>query len=238
MAYHDFLTRYFARREDGRAEPIEPPKIEPLEMPDPVKLSGKAKGGIIAAAITAALALVYVNEGGYVNHPNDRGGATRYGITEKVARQAGYTGHMRDFPKHCAPGSKVCADAIYTRKYIDGPGYRPLAGMSRGVFFEIVDSAVLHGPLRASRWFQESLNEKCGASLKVDGRVGPATVGAFERCQIEAGARQSCLAIVDRMDAKQAAFFHAIVRNRPSQRVFLKGWLAHRVGNVDRKECG
>ena len=29
-------------------------------------------------------------EGGYVNDPNDSGGETNYGVTEKVARDNGY----------------------------------------------------------------------------------------------------------------------------------------------------
>ena len=38
-------------------------------------------------------------EGGYSNRPADRGGATRWGVTEKVARSHGYRGDMRTFPR-------------------------------------------------------------------------------------------------------------------------------------------
>ena len=43
-------------------------------------------------------------EGGYSDDPDDRGGKTRFGITEATAAKHGYTGHMEDitlnFAKH------------------------------------------------------------------------------------------------------------------------------------------
>ena len=38
-------------------------------------------------------------EGGYSDHPADRGGPTRWGVTEAVARAHGYAGSMRHFPR-------------------------------------------------------------------------------------------------------------------------------------------
>ncbi len=38
-------------------------------------------------------------EGGYVNNQVDKGGVTKYGITEAVARKKGYKGNMKDLPR-------------------------------------------------------------------------------------------------------------------------------------------
>ncbi|MCD9731087.1 hypothetical protein LVT16_28205, partial [Klebsiella pneumoniae] len=41
-------------------------------------------------------------EGGYIDHPSDKGGPTRWGITQTTARAHGYTGDMRNLPRETA----------------------------------------------------------------------------------------------------------------------------------------
>lgn len=50
----------------------------------------------------AVIQKVFDAEGGYSNHKNDKGGKTKYGITEKLARSLGYKGEMADMPKEVA----------------------------------------------------------------------------------------------------------------------------------------
>lgn len=193
-------------------------------------MSAKVKGGV-AASVTVILAAIFAVEGGYVNDPADRGGETNMGITKKVAVAHGYSGPMRDLPKGVARD-------IYIATYIEAPGFMPIVAAEPAVAEELVDSGVNMGPVRPSRWFQQSLNHLAGAKLKVDGRVGPASVAAFKGYQLRVGRVPSCVAMLDRLDAVQLAFYDGLVRADPTQKRFYKGWKRMRIGNVDRRHCG
>jgi lysozyme family protein len=60
-----------------------------------------------------------------VNHPADRGGPTRFGITEAVARAHGYAGPMALLPREEAA-------AIYRRLYWLRPRFDQVARALRG----------------------------------------------------------------------------------------------------------
>ena len=65
--------------------------------------------------IDGLIAGVVAREGGYVDHPADRGGPTRFGITEAVARAGGYAEAIRQLPRSVA-------EDIYRTRYWKGPG--------------------------------------------------------------------------------------------------------------------
>ncbi len=193
------------------------------------KVAPKAAGGIAAAAL-AMIAGVIAVEGGYVNHPADPGGETHMGITKAVAVQNGYTGPMRTLPREVA-------ESIYYRRYLIQPGYAPLVTIDAAVTEELFDTTVNMGPARPSTWFQQSINILCGATLATDGRVGPGTIAAYRACQGKLGASNLCVATLANLDAAQGTEYARLVRVNPKLKVFYKGWVAHRVGNVDRRKC-
>jgi len=200
-------------------------------------MSGAKKGGIASAAVLAILAAIYANEGGFVDHPSDPGGATNHGVTQAVARANGYTGDMRYFPRHCLGPQTACADEIYIDKYMKRPGFWPLIEIDPPIAKELIDSGVNLGPPKPSRWFQASINDLCSTALTVDGKVGPATRKAYGDCRANKGP-SVCVAMLDKLDAKQKAEYARLVRVNPRLKVFYKGWVNHRIGNVDRRECG
>ena len=100
-------------------------------------------------------------EGGYVAHPADRGGPTRYGITEAVARAHGYSG-----PKARLPRDE--AAAIYRRLYWLRPRFDQVAERAPRVAAELFDTGANMGPAVAAT-FQPGVG---GCSVMADGTFG------------------------------------------------------------------
>ena len=69
------------------------------------------------AAVDRLIEALIDREGGFVDHPADKGGPTCFGITEAVARAHGYAGAMRRLPRDEAA-------AIYRRLYWLRPALR------------------------------------------------------------------------------------------------------------------
>lgn len=200
--------------------------------------AGWTSGGALAATLTVVLAGIYAVEGGYVNDARDPGGATNYGITEKVARANGYTGDMRAFPKRCDGPATTCADTVYISQYVAAPGYMPLVEIEPAVASEMVDTAVNMGPARPNRWFRAAMNKLASTHLPDSAAaLGPDDIAAYRLAQAKLGVVPACVATLDALDARQAAEYRRLAAANQRLRAFLKGWLTNRIRNVDRKSC-
>ena len=166
-------------------------------------------------------------EGGYIDHPADRGGPTRYGITAAVARANGYDGPMRHFPR-------AQAAAIYRRRYWHAPRYDAVAKCAPHVAAELFDTGVNMGPAVASGFLQRALNALNRratdyADIAVDGTVGPATLAALEAfLKIRGSGGEAVL--LKALEALQGARYLRLAEQRPANEAFLYGWLANRLG--------
>ena len=166
-------------------------------------------------------------EGGYVNHPADRGGPTRFGITEAVARAHGYAGAMAGLPRDEAA-------AIYRRLYWLRPKFDEVAKRSAAIAAELFDTGANMGPAVAATFLQRALtalnrNAKDYPDLVPDGRIGPRTLDALDAFFRLRG-RQAETVLLRALEALQGERYLRLAERRPANEAFLYGWLANRIG--------
>lgn len=140
-------------------------------------------------------------EGGYANHPKDKGGETKFGISKN------------QYPNLDIPSiTKEDARAIYLRDYWEPSGANLLPDKLSLVHF---DSAVNHGTTRAIKLLQVVV------CVHPDGKIGPKTIAAIKH-SLEWQTENIMVMVYLQ---KRCEFYKAIVKTNPSQKVFLEGWL-------------
>ncbi|HEX4873988.1 MAG TPA: glycosyl hydrolase 108 family protein [Sphingorhabdus sp.] len=170
---------------------------------------------------------VIEREGGYVNHPADRGGPTNCGITEAVARRQGYVGDMRALPRSDAA-------AIYKRLYWFKPRFDEVAMQAPALAAELFDTGINMGTGTATAFLQRALNAlnregRDFSDLAIDRQIGPATLAALKAFLRKRGAGGESV-LLKAVEALQGAHYINIAEARPSQEAFVYGWLANRIG--------
>lgn len=184
------------------------------------------------ALIGAILAGLLIVEGGYVNHPTDPGGETKYGITKKTALEHGYTGPMEYLPK------EVAMD-IYAATYISKPKFDKVLEISEPVGTKLIDAGVNTGYGRATKWYQQSLNSfsrgcKDYPCISVDGSIGSETLNAHKNLIKRRGAKDACKLLLRGINTFQGEHYMKLT----SLSTFNVGWFLHRINNVKEDGCG
>lgn len=144
-----------------------------------------------------AVAKTLVHEGGYVNNPADRGGPTKYGITQS------------DMPGVNIAGITPEQAAAYYSEHYWKPLYSQIT--SQAMAEKLFDCGVLFGVGTAVKMLQISMAKEI--NLVSDGTFGPNTLAATNMYGDLNAYKQTLLAHVI-----------GIVTNNPSQSVFAQGW--------------
>lgn len=142
----------------------------------------------------------------FSNHPADKGGPTKFGITQKtLSRYRGYAVSAEEVANLTEPE----AIQVYLKLFVNDPKFNqienePLAAL-------IVDSGVQHGQKRAARFLQRSIG------VKADGIIGPITLRAVN------GAKPKT--VYKNVLARRIKFYGRIITSNHSQAVFAAGWM-------------
>jgi lysozyme family protein len=169
-----------------------------------------------------AVAVVLSHEGGFVDNPNDPGGATKYGISLRFLREE-MRRNVR--PIDVRQMTKDEAIDIYREWWWDRFGYGAIADQATAT--KVFDMAVNMGGKRAHRIVQEALND-LGFSLDVDGVLGAQTCVAIAKTEPRR--------LLSKLVARQSDYYRSLAQARPQFRVFLAGWLERAVWPLGTKE--
>ena len=156
-----------------------------------------------------AVEKVLKREGGYVNHPDDKGGETNFGISKRAHPDVDVKNLTREQ-----------AIEIYHREYWQ-KSYSWLQQLDVDTAILLFDFAVNMSPKSLAKCIQHALNA-CTHRVTIDGIVGSQTLNAIKvihHQQFSAAFR-----------ATVAGHYRRLVVKDPSQEVFLAGWLNRAYG--------
>ncbi len=160
-------------------------------------------------------------EGLFSDDPDDHGGKTKYGISQ------------RSFPDLDIENlTKDAAKGIYRERFWDGPGFSRIPDDDLAV--KTFDTGVNMGPRAAGKLLQRALNDVSPAEepLATDGQIGAKSLARMTRVP-----EQELLdAYVKRIKKR----YGDIVEHKPSQAKFLRGWIkrAERLPNAEGNPDG
>ena len=163
-------------------------------------------------------------EGGLTDDAADSGGLTKYGVS---------WAYLRDMEKSRPSVLRdILGTSTVTRQTIKNLTQAQAGALFKFSFWDpfqldemplavalcAYDMNVNHGSFNAMKIMQRACNllPSVMPKLAVDGKFGPKTRAAMNLANCPNG--------IGAIANKRQSFYDAIVANRPSQRVFIKGW--------------
>lgn len=179
-------------------------------------------GAITTPAFCAAYQRTAQFEGGWSNDPDDRGGRTKYGVTQ----QAWEAYHVGNVPYDISEITRDDAQAVFWADYYQGANLHrlELAGCPQVILCDCFDACVNHGVRGGSKLLQRAYNLVCDKRppLLVDGVIGTKTctqIAAF--CLADHRQKE----LLGAFRYSRALLFHSIVTKDPTQEKFIDGWV-------------
>lgn len=152
-------------------------------------------------------------EGGYVDHPEDHGGPTKYGITLRT---------LTNYLAREVTASDVeqlterTAREIYYSRYWIKPRINELPSLLQPVIFDMVVNMGNHGIKILQTTLADS-GYQCG---RIDGRIGDNTLTAAQAACNDLGNE-----LIRKITRRRVIYYEGLVKTNETQRKFLAGWI-------------
>ncbi|WP_424979843.1 holin-associated N-acetylmuramidase [Leisingera sp. S232] len=178
--------------------------------------------------VTQIAEAIVAREGGFVNDPDDPGGATKYGVTIATMRRLGLdlTGDGAVNVQDVQALSRPQAVEIFIRHYFEAPRIATLPACLQASVFDMYVNAGSN----AVRILQRLLTEM-GFDVAADGAIGPLTASAAEQAAlVDASALRDAYGIARRN------YYFRLADRRPASRKFARARDGTKGGWIKRAE--
>ncbi|MDG1167664.1 MAG: holin-associated N-acetylmuramidase [Sulfitobacter sp.] len=171
---------------------------------------------------------IVTREGGYVNDPDDPGGATQFGVTIHTMRRLGLdlTGDGQVSAADVKALSRDQAIDIFIQHYFDRPRIGALPAPLQASVFDMYVNAGAN----AVKILQQLLRDM-GIDVTVDGVLGPQTLSAAAQAMAAAPDH-----LVDAYGIARRNYYFQLADKRPASRKYARARSGGKGGWIKRAE--